>query len=101
MDQGEIIIYMAIMIVVTNLIRIVPMLVFRKQITNSFVCSFLYYIPYVTLSLMTYPAIINATDNPIAGYVALAVGAIAAWLGASLFMVSLFCCITVLIMGII
>ena len=99
MDQGKIIIYMAIMIAVTNLIRIVPMLVIRRPITNNFVCSFLYYIPYVTLSLMTYPAIIEATGNPLAGYAALVVGTVAAWRGASLFIVSLLCCITVLIAG--
>ena len=99
MDTGEIMIYLLIMIAVTNLIRIVPMLLIRRQITNSFVCSFLYYIPYVTLSVMTFPAIIEATDNPLAGYAALVVGIIAAWRGASLFFVSLICCLTVLIMN--
>ena len=86
------------MIVVTNLIRVIPMLLIRKQITNVFFRSFLYYIPYVTLAVMTFPAITEATDRPLSGYAALIVGIIAAWHGRSLFTVALICCITVLLM---
>ena len=48
--------YILLMILVTNAIRILPVTLIRKRITNPFLCSFLYYVPYVTLSVMTFPA---------------------------------------------
>lgn len=76
---------------VTYLIRVLPMTLIKKPITNKFLKSFLYYVPYVTLAVMTFPAIINDVQSPIAGAVALAVGIIVAWLGAGLFPVALTC----------
>jgi len=70
----------------------------RKPIKNQFIQSFLYYVPYVTLAVMTFPAIINATQSPIAGAAALVVGIAAAWFGASLFQVSVSCCAVVLVL---
>ena len=58
MKAGNIYLYILIMAVVTYLIRMLPMLLVKKEITNVTVRSFLYYVPYVTLSLMTFPAII-------------------------------------------
>ncbi|MCQ2609958.1 MAG: AzlD domain-containing protein, partial [Lachnospiraceae bacterium] len=52
-------IYLTIMIVVSCLIRILPLTLIRKQIKNRFIRSFLYYVPYVTLAVMTFPAIIE------------------------------------------
>ena len=63
-------IYIFIMIVVTNLIRIIPPLLIRGQIRNTFLRSFLYYVPYVTLAVMTFPAITEATSSPVAGAIA-------------------------------
>mgnify|MGYP007060938542 FL=1 len=51
--------------------------------------------PYVTLAVMTFPAIMDATQSPIAGAAALLAGIIAAWLGAGLFPVSMLCCLVV------
>ncbi len=59
--------------------------------------SFLYYVPYVTLAVMTFPAILEATQSPVSGLLALLVGIVAAWFGAGLFRVALACCATVLI----
>ena len=73
-------------------------LLIRKPIKNQFIQSFLYYVPYVTLAVMTFPAIINATQSPIAGAAALVVGIAAAWFGASLFQVSVSCCAVVLVL---
>lgn len=89
------IIYILIMVVVTNLIRIFPMTIIRKRITNPFLCSFLYYVPYVTLAVMTFPAIVKATSSPLAGTLALVTGIFAAWKGWGLFPVSLVCCVVV------
>ena len=77
-------IYIAVMALVSYTIRILPLTLIRKPIRNRFIQSFLYYVPYVTLAVMTFPAIIHATQTPISGAVALAAGIIAAWLGAGL-----------------
>ena len=90
-------IYIFIMIVVTNLIRIIPPLLIRGQISNRFLRSFLYYVPYVTLAVMTFPAITEATSSPLAGAIALVLGIIAAWCCLGLFPVSVICCLVVLI----
>ena len=57
-------IYMAIlaMAAVTYLIRVLPLVLIRREIKNRTVRSFLYYVPYVTLSVMTFPAILSATS---------------------------------------
>ncbi|MDO5155184.1 MAG: AzlD domain-containing protein [Eubacteriales bacterium] len=93
--QHNINIYLLIMAVVTLSIRILPLTLIRKQIKNQFLQSFLYYVPYITLAVMTFPAIIYATQTPIAGIAALIVGIIAAWCGAGLFPVSVLCCLVV------
>ena len=94
----DIYIYLLVMSAVTIAIRIVPLTLIRKQIRNRFLRSFLFYVPYVTLAVMTFPAIINATQSPIAGAAALVVGIAAAWFGASLFQVSVSCCAVVLVL---
>jgi len=88
-------IYILVMIAATNLVRILPLLVIRKRITNRFIQSFLYYVPYVTLAVMTFPAITEATTTPIAGTAALLLGIICARMGLGLFYVSIICCATV------
>jgi len=69
---------------VTYLIRLLPMLFIRKRITNRFVRSFLYYIPYAVLTVMTFPAIIFATENIASGTVALIVCIALAYFGKGL-----------------
>ena len=88
-------IYILLAAVVTNLLRVIPTLILRKPVSNKFLRSFLYYVPYVTLSVMTVPAIIEATSSPIAGAIALVGGIIAAWLGLGLFPVAAICCAVV------
>ena len=87
--------YIFIMAGVTMLIRLIPMLFLKKPIENRFFRSFLYYVPYVTLAVMTFPAITQATSAPLAGYLALIGGMAAAWFGAGLLPVSLLCCAAV------
>ena len=83
---------------VTTLIRVLPLTLIRKEIKNVTLRSFLYYIPYVTLAVMTFPAILSATGSPISAWAALAVAVIAAWLGKSLFFVSSAACIVVFVL---
>lgn len=85
------------MAAVSYAIRALPMTLIRKPIRSRFIRSFLYYVPYVTLAVMTFPAIVDATQSPLAGVLALAAGLIAAWLGAGLMPVAVLCCMTVFI----
>ncbi len=89
--------YILVMAGVTYLIRMLPLALSKKEITSNYIKSFLYYVPYVTLAVMTFPAIIDATQSPVAGAAALVIGITAAWLGAGLFPVSVSCCVVVFI----
>ena len=90
-------IYIFTAALVSYLIRVLPLTLIRKPIKNKFLRSFLFYIPYVTLAVMTFPAIINATQSPIAGIIALIVGIVFSYLGAGLFPVACICCFIVFI----
>ena len=93
----RVIIYIIIMIVVTYLCKALPITLIRRQIKSRFIRSFLYYVPYVTLAVMTVPAIINATQSPIAGAIALVVGIILAWITGNLFIVASACAVAVFV----
>jgi len=95
MEQHSIIIYILLAIVVTNLIRVIPMAFIKGPITQRFVRSFLYYVPYVTLAVMTFPDMILATPTPLPGILALLAGIVAAWFRLGLFPVAAICCIIV------
>ena len=94
----KIYLYILVMAGVSYCIRALPMTVLRKPIKSRFIQSFLYYVPYVTLAVMTFPAILNATQSQISGAAALAVGLLAAWLGADLFKTAVTCCAVVFIL---
>lgn len=91
-------IYLACMAGVTFLIRALPLTLLRKEIKNRTLRSFLYYVPYVTLAVMTFPAILSATQSPIAAAAALIVAILFAWFGRSLFQVALISCATVFLL---
>ena len=91
-------IYLLVMGVTVFAIRVLPLTLIRRPIRNRFIRDFLYYVPYVTLSIMTFPAIIDATSNPLAGLFALMAGIIAAYKEMGLFKVTLVCCFSVLIL---
>ena len=101
MKDSGLFIYILVMVLVTNLIRIIPVSLVRKPIKSRFLRSFLYYVPYVTLAVMTVPAIIDAAGTPAAGYLALLAGIAAAWFGLGLFPVAIICCMVVLICGLV
>lgn len=72
-SNGLILAYVAVMAGVTYLIRMLPLVCFRKKITNVFVKSFLYYVPYAVLGAMTVPAIFSSTGytlSAVAGLIA-------------------------------
>ena len=90
--------YILVMALVTYLIRVTPLVLIRREITNPIIRSFLYYVPYVTLSVMTFPAIMDATQTPWSGLAALAAGILLAWLGRSLFQVAVVSCLVVFLL---
>lgn len=94
----RIIISILVMILTTFMIRVIPLTLFRKPVKSRFIKSFLYYVPYVTLSVMTVPAIIEATENPLIGLSALIIGMIGAYKELKLLPVAIICCLTVFIL---
>lgn len=82
--------------IVTYLIRVLPLTLITRPIKNRFLRSFLYYVPYITLSVMTFPAIVNQSDNLVSGLIALVLGIVLSYVGAGLFPVALSCCAVVL-----
>lgn len=97
MHNHNIYLYILIMAGVSYGIRVLPMTLIRKPIKNKFIQSFLFYVPYVTLAVMTFPAILEATQSPISGLFALIVGVAVACFGGNLFHVAISCCLIVFI----
>ena len=94
----KIYLYIAVCAGVSFLIRELPLTLIRRPIRNRFLRSFLFYVPYVTLAVMTFPSILHTTSSPLAGLAALLLGIAAAWLGANLFQVAVGCCAVVLVL---
>ena len=95
--QHNVYIYILVMGIVTYLIRVLPLTLIRKEIKNRFIRSFLYYVPYVTLAVMTFPAILDATGST-ASALAAFIAAIIAWFGGSLFQVAVIACVVVFVL---
>ena len=90
--------YILLIALVTYLLRALPLTLIRKPIRSRFVRSFLYYVPYVTLAVMTFPAMVQATASPLAGAVAMAVAVALALLGQKLLTVSVAACAMVFVL---
>ena len=82
-------------------VRVLPLTLIRKPIRSRFIRSFLYYVPYITLAVMTFPAIVRATEQPLAGAAALIAGIAAAWKGCKLLTVAGVCCAVVFVLELI
>lgn len=89
------------MAAVTYASRALPLTVIRKEIKNKRIRAFLYYVPYVTLAVMTFPAIIDATGSAATALPALAAAAALAWFGGSLLQVAVTACLVVFVLGMI
>ncbi|MBR6044521.1 MAG: AzlD domain-containing protein [Ruminococcus sp.] len=81
--------YILVMAGVTYLVRMLPLLVFRRKIRSRFVQSFLYYVPYAVLGAMTIPAVFYATGNMTSAIAGFTVAFILAYFGRSLTVVAL------------
>ena len=94
-------IYILVMAGVTYLIRLLPLTLIRKEIKSPFIKSFLYYVPYVTLSVMTFPAILSATANVWSALVGFAAALVLAYKRKSLITVSMIACASVFLIELI
>lgn len=96
MPDGKFLLYLLVMAGVTYLVRMIPMVLIKEKIKNKFILSFLHYIPYTVLSVMTVPACFYATDSPITAAVGFIVAIIAAFFERSLIQVAILSCLGVL-----
>ncbi len=96
MNNAKFIIYLAVMAGVTYLVRAIPMVLIKEKIKNKFILSFLHYIPYTVLSVMTVPACFYATESPVSAAVGFITAIIAALFNRSLLQVAVLSCIGVL-----
>ncbi len=90
-------VYIFTMALVTYLLRAVPLTLVRKKIENTFVCSFLYYVPYACLTALTIPDIFYSTASVVSGAAGLLVAVILGFKGKGLFPVAVASCITVFV----
>lgn len=95
--QHNVYLYILVMAGVSYLIRVLPLTLIRKEIKNITLRSFLFYVPYVTLAVMTFPSILSATGSVWSALLALAVGTALSWRGGSLFQVAVSACVVVFI----
>ena len=96
--MNNVYIYILGMALVTYAIRVLPLTLIRKKIQNKTIRSFLYYVPYVTLAVMTFPAILDATQTPVSAAIALVVAIVLAYFGKSLFFVAISSSVTVFVL---
>lgn len=97
----NVLIAILVMAGITYLIRVLPLVLIRREIKSPLIRSFLYYVPYVTLSVMTFPAIIYSTSTPWSALAALVVAALLALKGCKLPLVAAAACVTVFLVELI
>ena len=101
MNNTYLILGIAVMAIVTYLIRVTPMVLIRKKIKNKWIKSFLYYVPYTVLSAMTFPAVLYSTSSFISATAGSLVAIVLAYAKRSLLTVAVGAAVTAFIMQII
>ena len=79
---------LAVMAGVTYLVRMLPLVLVRRRITNRFLLSFLAYVPYAVLAAMTVPAVFDSTGDPLTASVGVAVAVLLSLMRRSLLLVA-------------
>ncbi|MBQ7371920.1 MAG: AzlD domain-containing protein [Blautia sp.] len=95
--RSNVYLYILVMAGVTYLIRMLPLVLSKKEITSPYIRSFLYYVPYACLAAMTFPAILSATSSVISAAVGFVVALVVAYREKSLLTVAIFACVAVFI----
>lgn len=88
-------IYIFVMALVTYGIRMLPLTLIRKEIKSTFIKSFLYYVPFVALAAMTFPAILTSTGSIVSACAGMVIALALAYYGKSLFVVAGSACVVV------
>ena len=96
--KGNVYAYILVMAAVTYLIRALPLTLIRERIKSRFIRSFLYYVPYVTLAVMTFPAILSATDSVWSGLAGFVTALALPYFGKGLVFTSLMSCAVVFLL---
>ena len=89
-------IYLLVTAGTTYLVRMLPLVLMKGKIRSRFLLSFLHYIPYAVLSVMTVPAIFYATGDLRTAAAGFIVALVLAWRGKSLLTVAAAACAAVL-----
>ncbi|MBR5509501.1 MAG: AzlD domain-containing protein [Lachnospiraceae bacterium] len=89
--------YIFVMVLVTYLIRMIPLTLVRGKIENRYLKSFLYYVPYTCLTAMTFPAILYATESVLSALAGVITAVILAFYNKSLVTVAAFACAAVFV----
>lgn len=92
-------VYILLIAAVTYLLRVLPLTVIRRPITSVFLRSFLHYVPYVTLAVMSFPAILTVTGSLWAGAGAMAAAMVLALTGRGLVTVAAGACLAAFLIG--
>lgn len=95
MDPVQMLCYIAVMALVTYAIRCLPLTLFRREITNVYIRSFLEYIPYAVLGTMTMPAILYSTGSMGSAVAGLIAAAALSYMERSLLTVAAAACVVV------
>ena len=82
---------------ITYLVRMLPLVLVKHKIQNRFILSFLYYIPYAVLSVMTIPAIFSSTSEPLSALIGFVVAVVLAYFEKSLVVVAAISCASVFV----
>lgn len=90
-------VYILVMALTTYLIRMIPLVFTKKEITSNYVKSFLYYVPYACLAAMTFPAILFSTASMLSAAIGFLVAVVLAYRERSLLTVALIACAAVFV----
>lgn len=93
------IIAVILMAIVTYIPRVLPIVIFRKEIKSKYIKSFLRYVPYAVLGALTFPDIFYSTKNIVTALCGTIVALILAYRGKSLVVVATGAIFTVYITG--
>jgi len=93
--RAEVMLSILVMAAALYAVRMLPLTLIRKEIKSKTIKSFLYYVPYVTLTVMTFPTVLTATESPVSGLVGFVAAVILAVCNRSLFQVAIGGCAAV------
>ena len=99
MDLSKMAILILAMSGTTYIIRMIPLVFFRKKIRSKYLLSVLFYIPYAVLSAMTFPYIFYSTGNFYTALIGTIIAIVLATLKRSLITVAVCACLAVFICG--